>query len=43
MVRLRASLGFILAAISITAAAPTHRRAFDSLPPDTLYGLPARW
>ena len=29
---LRASLGFILAAISISAAAPTNRLAFDSLP-----------
>jgi hypothetical protein len=32
MVMLRASLGFILAAISISAAAPTNRLAFDSLP-----------
>ncbi len=29
---LRASLGFILAAISISAAAPTNRLVFDSLP-----------
>ena len=29
---LRALLGFILAAISISAAAPTNRLAFDSLP-----------
>jgi len=33
MVMLRASLGFILAAISISAAAPTNRLAFESLPP----------
>ena len=32
MVMLRASLGFILAAISISAAAPTNRLVFDSLP-----------
>ena len=32
MVMLRASLGFILAAISISAAAATNRLAFDSLP-----------
>ena len=32
MAMLRASLGFILAAISISTAAPTNRLAFDSLP-----------
>jgi len=32
MVMLRASLCFILAAVSIAAAAPTNRLAFDSLP-----------
>lgn len=30
---LRASLGFILAAVSISAAVPTNRLAFDALPP----------
>lgn len=32
MVMLRASFGFILAAVSISAAAATNRLAFDSLP-----------